>query len=169
MPFNPSASMMDDHSPADCAGRLSTLICDCACRFSPELPAGADGACVPGVYNDVDMPSTIGNACTDDSECYSPLGQGMCDSEFDCTVLDCAAPGMPPDVCGTGNLCIIVTANLATCLRACDAATDCEEGRACADVDGDPMTEEAVCFPFCINNDECRVGETCNTVTGRCE
>ena len=141
------------------------------------------GACVPGLFNDVTV-NNIGSDCTSASECYSPFGQGACgDADlvcsligeepgacevgFGCTVFDCAAPGMPADVCGDDNECVRTTAGLSLCVAKCSSAENCLTGAACGDLDGDPLTLDTVCLPFCLQDSECRAGETCNDL-GEC-
>jgi hypothetical protein len=140
------------------------------------------GACVPGEFNDV-VDNNIGADCTEDSICYSPFGQGGCaDADllcaltgeepgtcqvgFGCTVFDCAAPGMPDDVCGADAECVVTGAGLSLCVAKCSAAEGCLLGAACADLDGDPLTLDGVCLPFCEVDLDCRSGETC--VAGDC-
>ena len=152
--------------------------------FWNGVAGDARGACVPGVYNDVQTPN-IGEACGDNGTCYSPFGQGVCGDEeltcsildapagetcpvgFGCAVLDCAAPGIPADVCGSDALCVLFASGLSLCLEACVDADDCLPGAACFDVDEDPATVDSVCFPFCLDDDECRSGEVCN-LQGNC-
>jgi hypothetical protein len=140
------------------------------------------GACVPGEFNDV-VVNNIGADCTEDSQCYSPFGQGGCaDADllcalagqpsgtcpvgFGCTVFDCAVPGMPDDVCGADGECIPTEQGFSLCVAKCSAAESCLPGAACADLDGDPLTLDAVCWPFCADATECRPGETCES--GEC-
>jgi hypothetical protein len=50
----------------------------------------------------------------------------------------------------------------------CSAADSCLEGAACADFDLDPSTLDSVCWPLCLADNECRVGEEiCNNL-GEC-
>ncbi len=151
--------------------------------FWGGFPDDPTGACVPGVFNDV-TENNIGDDCTDASECYSPFGQGACgDADlvcaligeepgdclvgFGCTVFDCAAPGMPGDVCGIDGDCVVTSAGLSLCVAKCSAAESCLPGAACADLDDDPLTLDTVCLPFCIKSSECRAGEVCNNL-GEC-
>jgi len=147
----------------------------------PEDPTGA---CVPGEFNDITT-YNVGDDCVESSECISPFGQGTCADPdfvcsligeapgscltgFGCTMLDCAVPGMPDDVCGDDAECIIDSASgLSLCLETCSSAESCIPGAACADLDGDPLTLDAVCLPFCVDDSECRAGETCNN-SGEC-
>lgn len=140
------------------------------------------GACVPGVFND-QVTNNIGADCSSANDCYSPFGQGACgDADlvcelieeepgackvgFGCTVFDCAAPGMPSDVCGANNQCVRTEAGLSLCVAKCSSAESCLPGAACGDVDDDPLTLDTVCLPFCLFDEECRAGETCNA--GEC-
>jgi hypothetical protein len=154
----------------------------CFWTGAPEDPSGA---CVPGEFNGV-TENNIGAPCGDASECYSPFGQGTCgdpdfvcsligeapgscNAGFGCTVLDCAVPGMPADVCGDDAECVVDPTNgLSLCVARCASAEDCAMNGACADLDGDPLTLDAVCLPFCIEDAECRAGEICNDL-GECE
>jgi hypothetical protein len=134
-----------------------------------------NGACVPGIYNAVDVPN-IGTECTENDECYSPLGQGGCDPDFGCTVFECGAPGLPANICGDAATCIDFIdfgIDLFACLKTCASAVDClppsegpdmMPGDACrAD-----LGENPVCFPFCLKSDECRDGEVCENMTQKC-
>jgi len=127
------------------------------------------GLCVPGEFNDVVDPN-IGFDCAEDSECYSPFGQGACFATdlLGCTVLDCGAPGMPGDVCGDDAVCVDPEEGLLSlCVAKCSAAEDCLPGAACVDLDPDDlMLDDIVCLPFCEIDAECRAGETC--VSGSC-
>ena len=137
------------------------------------LWAGLDqdptGGCAPGLFNEV-TDNNIGDACADNDECYSPFGNGSCDPDFGCTVTDCAAAGMPGDVCGDNAVCvdfISVGVDLQVCLEECSSAEDCLEGSACVDGDGDPLTLDSFCFFVCLDDEECRSGEVCDG-TGSC-
>jgi hypothetical protein len=140
------------------------------------------GACVLGNYNPLRTPN-IGDACRDDAECYSPFGNGGCDAvlrgdDTSCTVAECAAPGMPSDLCGIdppgpaipAATCMAIGAE-SFCRRTCGAATECGSGSACmpsgiAMMVG-IMTAHAICTPFCFGFTEeeadaqCRSGERC--------
>ncbi|NOY94451.1 MAG: hypothetical protein GXP55_25015, partial [Deltaproteobacteria bacterium] len=76
-----------------------------ACTWNGVGGAGTanNGACVPGNFNDVTT-NNIGAACTENTDCWSPFGQGLCLKPADdgtgfrggyCTMLDCLAPGTP--------------------------------------------------------------------------
>jgi len=149
--------------------------------FWGGTPDDPSGACVPGEFNDVST-NNIGAECSNSSTCYSPFGQGTCGDPdfvcslvgeapgtcltgFGCTVLDCAVPGMPEDVCGADSECVIDSnSGLSLCLAKCSSAEGCLAGAACADFDGDPMTLDSVCLPFCEEDSECRPGEFCNNL-----
>ena len=153
--------------------------------FWGGIPADPSGACVPGEFNDV-TENNIGALCSDSSECYSPFGQGTCgnpdfvcsligeapgacNTGFGCTVLDCAVPGMPGDVCGDDAECVVDSGSgVSLCVARCASAEDCAFDGACADLDGDPLTLDSVCLPFCLDDAECRAGQTCNDF-GECE
>jgi len=91
---------------------------------------------------------------------------GTCPVGFGCTVFDCAVPGMPDDVCGADGECIPTEEGFSLCVAKCSAAETCLPGAACADLDGDPLTLDAVCWPFCAADTECRPGEICDS--GEC-
>lgn len=140
----------------------------CFWTGSADDPADRAGVCVPGVFNDV-IGNNIGDTCAEDSDCYSPFGQGACASAdlIGCTVFDCAVPGMPDDVCGENAECVS-DGLLSLCVAKCSAADNCLEGAACADFDLDPSTLDSVCWPLCLADSECRVGEEiCNNL-GEC-
>ncbi len=137
--------------------------------------AGADdGVCVGGNYNAV-AKNNVGDTCDTDADCYSPFGYGRClyltldasssPAHGTCSVMDCAAPGMPKDLCGSGNECILLRADITFCVRDCSKASQCAAGSACADDDGDESTK-SVCFPACFSGKECRTGETCQIPNG---
>jgi hypothetical protein len=151
--------------------------------FWSGLPDDPSGACVPGVFNDV-TDNNIGADCADASQCYSPFGQGACgDADlvcsligdepgacqvgFGCTVFDCAAPGIPVDVCGDDGACVVMQGGLSLCVARCSSAENCLPGAACADLDGVPETLDTVCLPLCAGDTECRAGEICNNI-GEC-
>ncbi|MFW5920823.1 MAG: hypothetical protein ACOCUS_03195 [Polyangiales bacterium] len=143
-----------------------------ACNWNGDDSAGTpnNGACLPGNFNDVTEPN-VGEACTEDSECYSPFGTGLCltgDVWGDgyCSTIDCGAPGVPTDVCGTDAQCLPVGEDdLTWCLKNCESADDCGGGLGCADYDGDPDTPK-VCFPGCTSDEDCRSDETCEIPAG---
>jgi hypothetical protein len=153
--------------------------------FSVGIPEDTQGVCVPGEFNEVSE-NNIGATCGDSSDCYSPFGQGVCgdpdftcaltggaqgecQTGFGCTVLDCAVFGMPEDVCGSDAECVVDNSTgLSFCAAKCASAEECAFSGACGDLDGDPLTLDSVCLPFCLEDIECRAGETCNVSTGEC-
>ncbi len=161
-------------------------------RFSATLgcPAGytcfwdgtsglgsSNGGCVPGNFNAV-RTNNIGAACTDESTCYSPYGAGQCrdfGSGNHCTLFDCAAPGMPSDICGSSALCATVSGTDTTfCAPTCTTASDCRLGDGCWDTTaaGIGTGGSRICFPGCMADSDCRSTETCVggtlTMVGEC-
>jgi len=148
------------------------------CAWNGVDPAGTpgNGACVPGNYNTVTTSNT-GAPCTDDADCYSPYGAGLCENtgfwppSGYCTILDCGAPGMPADVCGPNTQCVLLFDNVTACLLSCTTAEDCSPGHACSRLTGGAASK--VCFPVCADDLDCRTGETCvvaaGDVTGVCQ
>jgi len=129
-----------------------------------RTPGDASGFCDLAFFSEVTEPN-VGADCENDDECYSPFGYGACDPDFGCTILECGAPGLPADICGEGAVCIDfidLGVDAFACLVQCTTAEDCREGDACADLDGDPMTLDQVCFPACVDSAECRAGEVCD-------
>ena len=132
-------------------------------------PGTDGGVCVGGNYNDVKT-NNLGAACKTDAECFSPYGMGTClfystsatqPLPGICTIFDCAAPGMPADLCGGGNECVAVGSSDGTaCLHHCKSATECPQGFGCTDDDGEPGTPSN-CIPACLSNTDCRSNEQC--------
>jgi hypothetical protein len=131
------------------------------------------GVCVGGVYNDVTT-NNVGATCKTSTECYSPYGQGYCmiysvpgvaqPLPGICTIMDCAVPGMPADMCGAGNLCVATGDDDNTmCSRTCKAASECPASFGCTDDDNVPETPK-VCFPLCATKNDCRPNEQCKLV-----
>ena len=144
------------------------------CHYNGGMGTSS-GVCVGGVYNDVTR-NNVGEACTSNSDCYSPYGYGVCllytatsarirASVGSCTILDCNAPGIPDNVCGPGNECIPFAGDLTFCIHNCATADDCPTGYACADEDADPTTTR-VCFPACLANTDCRSNQRCQVAQG---
>jgi hypothetical protein len=134
--------------------------------------SGADsGVCVGGNYNAVTT-NNIGQTCEKDSDCYSPYGLGRCliyqvtqAGEVlpgICTVVDCAVPGLPLDVCGENNVCVSQGAGTdeTNCEHNCKDASECGKGFACTDLDEDPTTPKT-CVPPCLADADCKMGEKC--------
>ena len=142
------------------------------------------GGCVPGVYNEVRSPN-FGRTCRADGApqnyCYSPFGLGFCSALGDegyCTLLDCGAPGIPEEVCGSGAQCLDVDGtegDATACVQSCDSAEDCGQPAShprgapapdedptmgCLDWDGQESTPR-VCWPACLTDDDCREGYSC--------
>jgi hypothetical protein len=146
-----------------------------ACHYNGGT--GSGGVCIGGNYNDV-TENNIGAACESDADCYSPYGLGSClvlavgDVEAPsgvCTVVDCAAPGLPDELCGSGNECIGLAADITFCVRTCTKAEACADGFACSDDDSTPDMANPgtpnICFPACFTDADCRVGsEVCRPV-----
>jgi hypothetical protein len=126
------------------------------CQYNGGDGAGS-GVCVGGVYNDVEK-SNVGAACESNDDCYSPYGHGRCEDLSGtgltsvCTIIDCAVPGLPDDVCGPSGLCYGFGSDFSLCVQECDEAEACAEGYACADDDGDASTKR-ICFPVCFSDD----------------
>lgn len=158
----------------------------CAAGFScfwdgTSGDTAGNGACVPGNYNAIrttDTTGQTGQTCTDESDCNSPFGLGQC-RDFGagdhCTLFDCAAPGLPADVCGTGNVCATVSGSDTTlCAKGCTSADECLDGNGCWDTSpaGINTGGVPVCFPGCLEDSHCPTGETCAgasaTAVGEC-
>jgi len=148
-----------------------------ACHYNGGT--GSSGVCIGGNYNNV-TENNIGAACASDAECYSPYGLGSClvlavgnpaveAPTGVCTLVDCAGPGLPEDLCGAGNECIGLDGDITFCVRTCTKADVCPDGFACADDDAtadmaNPSTPN-ICFPACFTDADCRVGsELCRPV-----
>lgn len=139
------------------------------CHWTGGLHAG-EGVCVGGNYNAVTK-NNLGAACMVDSDCYSPYGVGRCLSlrvgNLDspggtCTLMDCAAPGMPDDLCGPEGECVGLSGDVTFCVKQCKEADQCADGFGCTDDDGDPTTSK-VCYPVCQVDEDCRKGsEVCD-------
>lgn len=117
--------------------------------------ARTEGACLPGVYNDVREPN-VGATCDSNDDCWSPLGNGACnifnitdgagnviETRGECILTDCSPgggglepTGLPGEdvYCGEGAECFFTdtTAPVASqCFRTCDDASVCADGFAC--------------------------------------
>lgn len=131
-------------------------------------PGADSGVCVGGIYNDVKT-NNVGAPCKTNDECYSPYGLGYClvyslpnntQSPGICTVMDCAVPGVPKDLCGAGNECVSQDTDESSCLHNCKSATECPSGFACTDDDNDKATAKT-CYPLCLAAEDCRMNEKC--------
>lgn len=142
---------------------------------------GTRGACFPGEFNPEVTERNIGGPCTEDSDCWSPFGEGRClnGTLFNmgdlatgyCTVFDCNAPGRgsaETPVCGVENECIGLFGDgadgrIANCWQGCETADDCQAGFGCA-----ALTEGGgtVCIPGCLETANCRSGQTCAGASG---
>ena len=134
---------------------------------------GADnGGCVPGNFNAVTT-ANVGAACAGDEQCWSPFGLGRCletglsgaDARGYCTVLDCAAAGLPAGVCGAGAECVtgVVAEDPAfgICLRPCTTGRDCGPNATCLeDSDGTGR--------HCVPGNACRADADCSVAGQRC-
>jgi len=152
-----------------------------ACIWNGTDGAGVpnNGGCIPGEYNDIAV-NNIGAGCAgmdSDSMCYSPFGLGRCfdaDAWFEegpfpssgyCTMVGCAAPGLPTDVCGIGNQCVSLGGDTTICAKGCTLPDDCVAGYGCVDFDGMETTPK-VCFPACAGAADCRATERCDIPSG---
>jgi hypothetical protein len=157
----------------------------CLWDGSSAATATDGGGCIPGEYNAV-RTNNIGAACTSDATCFSPFGGGRClgvlagDAE-ECTVLDCAVPGMPADVCGADPdaagpmrapaVCLELGDD-SVCRKTCAVAADCGASpEACMPADVASLlgltVSSAICTPFCFGDTvaeadaQCRATERC--------
>jgi hypothetical protein len=137
-----------------------------------------NGVCLPIEYSEAVTEPNIGAACTEDSDCFSPFGNGFCITgdafpEGYCSVRNCAAPwfteGTPEDqnVCGGDDLCVSFDMDdptFALCLQDCSTADDCTDGLGCIELSAGGPT---ACFN-CQTDAECRDGERCSMTQGLC-
>ncbi|MDD9932555.1 MAG: hypothetical protein OXT09_03080 [Myxococcales bacterium] len=131
-------------------------------------PGAESGVCVGGNYNDRED-NNLGAACDEDADCFSPFGLGSClflgvnglqaPTGF-CTVMDCAVPGLPEDLCGADGQCIGLNRDLSFCAAGCKDGDDCASGYACADDDQDATTPR-ICYPACFDDADCGSDATC--------
>lgn len=148
----------------------------------PGEPNG--GSCVLGEYNDVPAPN-VGAPCRADSECYSPFGLGTC-LYLDypgvtaglCSVTSCATflradgtmtdgllPGVEIDrpICDPARSELCMNFERADeppgtqCLAMCDSPADCAAEHACAEL----LAGRSFCWPWCVDDGECRSGSAC--------
>lgn len=150
----------------------------CIWDLTSDATAASNGGCIPGNYNAI-TENNIGAHCQDipdgltaDEQCWSPFGIGRC--IFDtasggyCSLINCGAPGMPADVCGSNATCVSVSSTDATtaCLATCTMASDCQADFACVDLDGPGAGTTKSCLANCQTSGECRTGQTCTIPTG---
>ena len=143
------------------------------CHYNGGLRTG-EGVCVGGNYNAV-TDNNVGAACQNDADCYSPFGLGRClalsvgdvsSASATCTVMDCALPQLPDDLCGKQAVCVGLNGDTTFCVQRCSDASECADGFACTDDDGDPGTGK-VCYPACLTDADCRKGkERCSIASG---
>ena len=140
-----------------------------ACVWNGVGAAGTarNGACIPGNYNGR-ASNNVGSHCVDDGDCYSPYGQGLClNNDFwrggYCSILDCSAPGMPGNVCGSNAQCATLVDDVPACFEDCTRAEDCATGFGCYDTTaiGVDVTGP-ICFPGCLVTGDCRSGQRCD-------
>lgn len=141
-----------------------------------STPAVAiNGGCLPGNYNAVTV-ENIGGTCVDpdgpvgprtsDEQCWSPYGLGRCifpDALASCSILGCSM--LPAGACGTGNACVVLSADTSLCLRGCTTPADCsaDMGRiayGCIDITGAGGTPK-YCFPGCMVDADCDAAYRC--------
>jgi hypothetical protein len=138
--------------------------------------SAANGACVPGVFNDVTTPNT-GTVCDTDDDCWSPFGRGTC-IEFNngvkmCTVRDCLTPlapfagsMMPDQGCGQADaVCVGISPDdesFGACFQSCTVGDDCDPELDCAPI---LAGGASVCFVGCEDDEDCHSGETCMGAT----
>ncbi len=139
-----------------------------ACSWDGAGAADGNGGCVPGEFNDVETPN-IGEACTEDSDCWSPFGIGFCIDGFPdgyCTIRDCGAPGLPTGINGTNGVCISGIDPdddaFALSLATCESPDDCRDDYGCVDVGVDTRA----CFPVCEVDADCKATQRCDVPDG---
>jgi hypothetical protein len=143
------------------------------CHYNGGATGSDQGVCVGGNYNSVTA-SNIGAACKTDADCFSPFGLGSCltlsvggmqPATGVCGIMDCAVPGLPDNICGSGSECIGLSGDITFCAKTCTDAAECATGYACADDDQDTSTPK-ICYPVCFGNDDCRKGtERCSSTS----
>jgi len=140
------------------------------CEWDGINSTGLNGGCINGEYNDVADFNT-GDPCENSSTCFSPFGAGFClsGSFFGntvnnyCSIMDCAAPGLPSDVCGPDGQCVEPLTGFNICVNTCTSADECAPGHGCIGW-GDGVSKG--CFPACRATEDCRTGETCDVPAG---
>ena len=153
------------------------------CFWNGDGGAGVanNGACLPIDYNPTVTVPNVGDACDEDSDCFSPFGTGFCitGEAFSggyCSVRNCNAPwfteGTPADAnaCGDGGICVPFADDdptFALCLESCTSADTCGDGLGCialTSMAGGPRA----CFAGCSADADCKTGERCNTTDSEC-
>lgn len=131
-----------------------------------------NGVCLPIEYSEAVTAPNTGDPCTEDSDCFSPFGNGFCitGDAFPggyCSVRNCAAPwfteGTPDEqnVCGDSGVCVgfdEMDPTFALCVQECTSADDCNAGLGCVDFTADSKA----CWPGCATDADCRTGERCS-------
>jgi len=134
-----------------------------------------NGVCLPIEYSEAVTEPNTGTGCTEDSDCFSPFGNGFCItgdsfSEGYCSVRNCAAPwfteGTPEDqnVCGDSGICVNFSPmddpdpTFALCVQECTDASECGDGLGCVDFTAD----NKACWPGCATDADCKTGERCS-------
>ncbi len=143
-----------------------------ACWWDGTGRGTGNGGCVPGNFNAVTT-ANVGASCAGPEACWSPFGLGRCletglsgaDARGYCTVLDCAAAGLPAGVCGAGADCLTgVVADdpaFGFCLRRCTTGSDCGPNATCRE-DSDGTGHH------CVPGNACRADADCPVVGQRC-
>lgn len=145
--------------PVDCAQGQS-------CVWDGVNTEGVNGGCIAGNYNDV-TEENFGQTCLENSECYSPNGQGSCFAypglslPRQCAVEGCGLGPEDATLCGEGNTCLDF-GDFQICAPTCTQASECDDGMACQMPANAPS---GFCVPFCQSNDECATG-TCSKADG---
>ena len=133
------------------------------------------GVCVGGNYNAVTK-NDIGTACQLNSDCYSPFGLGRCltyglpnnaSSGGICTILDCNVPGLPKDLCGTGNACVASPGDQALLCPTTAQGQRLPERASPASTTTATPTFPRICYPICEADVDCRTSEHCKLFAGQ--
>ena len=130
--------------------------------------AGDDsGVCATS--NDTAMTPMIGAGCSGHGACGSPFGLGRCLNAFGegfpggyCTIVDCAAPGLPGTpslICGPNNICAQLGSS-SYCLRGCSGNNECRTGYGCRRL---RPSDPTVCVPLCSGPGSCGTNGTCTS------
>lgn len=154
-----------------------------SCYWNGQDPAGVEGngGCIPGAQNTAVTTANVGGACTGDSDCWSPFGNGSCFEELEdddgnktgefldgyCSVTDCHAPipGAPVGAswCPDDSICVTgLSADdpvYGVCMTACESGDDCRDNYACY--------ANSFCWYFgCEDDTQCPGSQTCVIATG---